>query len=320
MLNGATHRIHSLAISPDGKWVATGGGVFSEKGIVELILWDLTAEKMAHRLIGHTDLVAGMSFSPDSQFLMTASRDKTVRRWSVESGDLQHTITHTAPITSVVCSSDGRTLAAASGGGGITVGVPFDPRTRLQAELRILSTSDGHEIANLRSDFPSTVRLLAYSPDGGILTSSGPQGSLLLWNAKTHTPQAQLGHAKPIFCVGFAPDGRHLATAGFDSIVRIWDYRTKTLIHSLDTTSPAVDSVAFSPDGKTLASGNRDGTIRFWDPVTGQFRAKLEAHTDSLRAMVFSHDSRLLISAGMSDDKPELKIWEATLPSARETE
>lgn len=320
LLQGFTHRIHAMATSPDGKWLATAGGVFNKPGTVELILWDLVQGTVVHRLTGHNDWVVGLHFSAESEFLVTAGRDKTIRTWNVESGEMLRTITHANQISSFAYSSQGETLAVASGGGGIQVGQPFNPNARIEPQLQILNARNGEELANLKSDFPSAVRLLAFSPDGRFLSSSGPKSSLLVWNTAAQGQHHQLDHEKPIFCIDFAPDGEQLATGGLDSIVRIWNYRTAALVHSLDTTRPSVGSVTYSPDGQTLATANRDGTIQLWDPVTGDFRARFNGHADSLSTFAFSTDSRRLISAGMTESKPELKVWEGRFPESADDE
>jgi WD domain, G-beta repeat len=63
-----------VAISPDGQWMATsgGGGAF---------LWDFQTGTMLHRLEAHHRRVLALSFSADSQVLLTGGGDAVVRAW-----------------------------------------------------------------------------------------------------------------------------------------------------------------------------------------------------------------------------------------------
>ena len=74
-------KIYAAAISPNGKYVATGG---SDR-IVRI--WDVETGKLAQTLIGHTDAIYGLAFSADGKFLASGSADSTARIWFVNYDD-----------------------------------------------------------------------------------------------------------------------------------------------------------------------------------------------------------------------------------------
>lgn len=73
---GALQGIYTVAISPDGRWLATG----SYDGTARI--WNLTSENPAASSVvlgGHDDKIQSVGLSPDGRWLATGSFDLTVR-------------------------------------------------------------------------------------------------------------------------------------------------------------------------------------------------------------------------------------------------
>jgi WD40 repeat protein/serine/threonine protein kinase len=77
--------IHTLAVSPDGRRVLSGGKVTSGGKENAMQLWDReTGERLA-RFIGHTGNVTCVRFSPDGRWILSScSEDGTIRLWNSE--------------------------------------------------------------------------------------------------------------------------------------------------------------------------------------------------------------------------------------------
>src|SRR5262245_52866506 len=90
-----------VAISPDGRWMATsgGGGAF---------LWDFQSGVVVHRLEAHHRRVLALCFAADSQVLLTGGGDAVVRAWDVNSGTEIRSFTgHVGEITDLALAPDG---------------------------------------------------------------------------------------------------------------------------------------------------------------------------------------------------------------------
>jgi WD40 repeat protein len=70
-------RINEIAVSRDGKYIATAGADSTVR------IWDISGQ-LLNTLIGHTGEVLSVAFSPNSRQLMSASLDGTLRAWRVD--------------------------------------------------------------------------------------------------------------------------------------------------------------------------------------------------------------------------------------------
>jgi WD40 repeat protein len=108
-LRGYPEEVWSIAFSPDGRRLASGGHAGTIK------VWDTGSGQVVLSLKGHTSRVHGLAFSPDGKHLASGSGEGTVRIWDPETG--QQTLElrgHTGVILSVAWSPDGCRLASAA--------------------------------------------------------------------------------------------------------------------------------------------------------------------------------------------------------------
>src|SRR5690606_33028421 len=79
VLEGHTHRVRSVAWSPDGTQLASGSTDHTAR------VWDATSGQALRALEGHTGSVFSVAWSPDGTRLASGSYDGTVRVWGVSS-------------------------------------------------------------------------------------------------------------------------------------------------------------------------------------------------------------------------------------------
>jgi len=288
-LQGMTGGAWSLAFSPDGEHVASGGNDFTVK------IWDATTGQLIHSLTGHNHYVTDVAFSPDGKRLASTSTDGTVRIWDVTTGRAIHTLNgYSSSVWNPVFSSDGTWLAAGDCDGTVKF---WDSGTG--KELRTLSVPT------------KSVHGAALSPDGNRLASTGHDGIVTVWHAATGRVEHQLkGHTGIVWNAAFSPDGHRLASVGQDKTIRVWDPTTGQRVHTLTGHSSDIWSVAFSPDGSRLASGSVDQTVRVWDATSGQELCSFRGHTSEVYHVAFSPDGSRLASVGGDGT---VRIWSAAV-------
>jgi WD40 repeat protein/energy-coupling factor transporter ATP-binding protein EcfA2 len=290
-LNGHTSSVESVAFSPDGKTLASGGYDNT------IILWDVaTRLPIGQPLTGHTSSVQSVAFSPDGKTLAAGSWDSTLIMWDVATHQMigQPLIGHTARVVSVAFSPDGKTLASGS----------YD-------NTIILWNVITHQpIGQSLAGHTDWVNSVAFSPDGKTLASGSLDRTIILWDVSTRQiiSQPLTGHTNSVYSVAFSPDGKTLASGSSGTII-LWDLATRLPVGQPLTghTTSWVYSMAFSPDGKTLASGSLDRNITLWDVSTRQIIGQpLTGHASKVSSVAFSPDGKTLVSG--SDDKTII-LW-----------
>ncbi len=253
------------------------------------------SKKVAFKNLGtHARGVNAVALSPNGEWLATASTDKTIKVWNLQSGKPLHVLQgHNKEVWAVAMSPDGKTLA--SGGGDNTVKL-WD-----LASGGLLNTLEGHD---------GRVMAIAISPDGKLIASGSSDKTVRLWEAATGKTIASLpGHLGWVNAVAFHPKLPLLASASEDGTIDLWDSRSGKLLRSLNGYSLEVKSIAFTPDGQILASGNGDGSIILWDMRTGDQAQSLFGHSAPVESLAFSPDGQALVSGGGTLDH-KIKVWD----------
>jgi WD40 repeat protein len=299
-LSGHEDLVLSVAISPDGKIIASSGDCTkpcAEKNSI-INLWDITTGQEITTLKGHTQKVNVVAISPDGKSLISGSDDYTIKVWNLSSKKLIHTlISHDDAVHALAISADGKTLVSASDDKTIKVWN--------LAEGKLIHTFKGHSY---------WVRSVAMSPNGVTLASGSFDRTIKLWNIAKEKPIRTLTpNSQTVTSLAFSPDGKILASVSRDSDARrryrkikLWNIETGKEIPTLIGQDNNVTTIAFSPDGKILAGANRDRTIKLWDVSTGKEISTLQGETSTVTSLAFSGDGKTLVSGG-EDNK--IKVW-----------
>jgi eukaryotic-like serine/threonine-protein kinase len=298
--HGQNGAVLAVAISPDGKLLAAGGG----EGIIHI--WDISRGlETATIRIQPRRLVDAIAFTPDSRTLVSGAWYDVVRVWDVASGKLLRTFpTKTYRVRCLALSADGKLLATGEEEGGvqlwnfksgsaITEGIGSDkpgivaPRMdNGRPGLGVGFSQDGNVMAavfgwdseaggnvwigEMSNGIPrQKLRLpgsgtLALRPDGQML-AVGAGADIQIRDTATGQLRASLSGAVP----AYLPDGKTLATGGNDRMVRLWPLGTNNwdAVESkiIGSHFDYIVNLAVSPDGRFLASGANDGSVKVWD-------------------------------------------------------
>jgi WD40 repeat protein/serine/threonine protein kinase len=294
LLRGHTSPIRVLAISPDGKRLASGS-IFDENCAR---LWDVTTGKEIAALRGHRNTVVSVAFSPDGTRLATASLDQTARLWDGVTGREIATLRgHRGPVNHVVFRPDGRRLVTASADG----------------TLRLWDATAGEPLAVLYGHAGAAMTSV-FDPGGAALASASFDGTVRLWDMGLVERSGVLrGHTSYVYDVAFSPDGTRAASAAWDGTARLWDPTScLPILPPLPGGDlPMVGGVCFRPDGKQLVSAGADGFLRVWDAAAGKLLRKLRCPVSDWRlyARAAFDPTGTVLSAGGADGL--IRLWGA---------
>lgn len=314
--------VWSVAVSPDGKTIASG----SWDGTIQL--WHVSIDNARipiRTLAGHSGAVWSVAVSSDGKLLASGSADRTVKIWNLQTGKLWKTFKgHSAGVFSIAFSPDNTLVASGSFDKTIklwSINQGKSEKYQQYSHGHSFGHSHGHSFGHsfghsqlysqaypLQTLFGHTqeVQSVAFSPDGQNLASGSSDGTVKLWDVNTGKALQTLSdHTDSVWSVAIAPDGQTLASGSWDRTVKIWNLNTGEVQRTLRGHSKQVHSIAFSPDGRTLASGDLGGTIKLWSPRSGCQKGTLKGHSDSVE-ISFPADGKTMISGSFDDT---IKMW-----------
>jgi len=239
--------VTAVDVSPDGQYIAATWNDWSNERF-GTVIWDLNSTIEVCKLIGHAQSVNDVTFTPDNQFVISASSDKTIRQWDANTGEEVLCLRgHDADVNSVCVTPDGQTVLSAAGdywGGEL-----HDPT------MRLWSLDDGSQI-HVFEGHSGAVYDVATTPDAAIVASASRDDTIRIWDVNTGKELRTI-QGSSFNTVAIDSQGRFvLSGSGYtEGSVQLWDLATGKELHTFSCTTVAHD-VSFSPNGNLLISAH----------------------------------------------------------------
>ena len=198
-------RVNALAFSPDGKFLAIGGGEPSRGG--EIKIWDIQSGKLVREFPNiHSDTVLALEFSADGKFLASGAADKIARVTDLASGKVVKSFEgHTHHILGIAWSLDGRTLATAGA----------------DSVVKVWDVTTGDRKKNIEGYEKEVTSVRFVGASDQLITSSGDNKVRLVSidgkEVRTFPDVADFVQASAV-----TADGKTVVGGGQDGVLRVW--------------------------------------------------------------------------------------------------
>jgi WD40 repeat protein len=308
-------RGHDGPVQAAGFWRASPDAIVSAGYDGKVRFWRVGAyheeRPIPGRVLrGHLDAVMAARFSHDGQSIVTASPDRTAKKWSVADGAEQITFRegHAYLASKAFFFPDRQRLMTAAVDGAV----------------RIWSLDKGAELLKLEGTGYRSAAAL--SADGQWILTGSDQSipvtrvegrtfagqAAILWNASTGEKVHVLpGHKAPVTVVAFSADGE-VAFSGDDNGVGVlWERESGRQLSRLEFHLGAVVGAVFAPDGKSLFTASADRTVCEWDlsdphRVLAKTSLALQ-HPKAVTSLAMAGDGRRLLTGC---DDGQVRLWD----------
>ncbi len=282
--------LNSIDWSPQGDRLLSMGSIYNQ-------IWDLSTQPP--NLLGHLEGLKAAGWSPDGQYLATASLDGTARIWDAK-GDLVRILELGQAVEDLSWSPDSSQLAT----------------TSQEGEVRVWQVDSG---ASREMPRPDGYRFssLAWSPDGERIAATTSQRDLVgeIWNVETgeRTILDQGDLTCYLASPSWSPEGDRLVTGCVrrelkDTPARIWDADTGEELQQMESEDGNSLVVEWSPDGESIAVAYSEMLIHILDADTSQVITRFSGHSDIINDLRWSPNGQRIVSA---DGGGFARIWDA---------
>ncbi|KIK37921.1 hypothetical protein CY34DRAFT_809855 [Suillus luteus UH-Slu-Lm8-n1] len=235
--------VWKIAVSPDGRWVVSGGWNGS------ILVWEVATNKTDLKrepvsFKGHEILLRGLAFAPDSETFASASNDMTVCVWKRAARQMVLGPLRLDELpNSVSYSFSGRKLAAGT-----------------DKHIIVWDATNGEELFKIQK----RAYRIAFTPDSLRLVSSD-WNNIRISDATTGDIIKQFdAHTETCQSLAISPNGSKLATTSADKTMRFFDMTTLEPIGEPFEHPDVPSCVAFSEDSQLIATGCEDKLVRTW--------------------------------------------------------
>jgi len=229
---------------------------------------------------GHKSDVLDLSWS-DSQFLLSASMDKTVRLWHISMDECLRVFTHHDFVTSISFNP---------------VDDKFFVSGSLDEKLRIWNIPD-HNVADW-VDVHEMVTAVSYTPDGKRAVVGTFKGKCKFYRAENNkleyitqievrSTRGKNARGKKITGIQFLDgDSKRMLVSSNDSRIRLYDGYNLLCKYKGHKNKASQIRAFFSQNGDFIVSGSEDGALYVWStvhsllPVNNPIFARLKKEKD----------------------------------------
>lgn len=287
-----------ISLFQEDAFAISGGQILTSNNTIENVLrvWDLASGRVIQELTGHTGNINAIAVSSDHRRALSASVDRSVRVWNLDSGLGELVGQHNNAVTAVVWMPDDRTALSAGRDGQILM---WD--TQNLTRIGRFIPPDGTN---------PVIQAMTLSADGTTLYTAGAERRVRVWDIASGVQRFTIEiEDRGVQALAIHPDGGQVLVGTSGGRLVVYSTTDGSVINRFAGHPQSIQSVAFSPDGSTVLSTSFDGTLRVWDMETGfEIRryAMPEPSIEGIQTAVISTDAQIVLTA-LRDGR--MRLW-----------
>lgn len=245
-LRGHEHALRAVAASADGAVVVTGGEE------TRVMLWDGRSGRLHAVLSGPSDFVDALALSADARWLAAGDASGRLLVWDLAA----------RPLPAAAPAGTGGHAGANGALAGAPTGAGLGARWAAPATTPATTPAASHTGAHT-----GAIAALAFAGNTGLLASAGRDGQVLLWQvgpAGAQLLHRLTGQRGGVRSLAFNPTATLLAGAGDDGWLLVWDVATRSVRHTVQASTRAVNVVAFGAGQAVLIAGDAQDRVSAW--------------------------------------------------------
>ncbi len=297
-------------------------------GLFALMFCCLMAHSQEANLIlpeGHLEKIIQIGYSPDGNYLVSASDDNTIKVWDVRTGRLLHNLSdHTDDILKFVFIESGTKIRSLSRDKTVrtwnikTGELEFvssgskvvNTRAFINEKGTLVATTDMNDgIARiwdvtgkewvLKYELPlnaeSPLYLVCFSDNDKYVCTNYEEGKAAVWDLESGEKRFVTKNKGIIFTASFSNDNRKLITIISDTL-SVWNIETGKLSFEVKKNNGCISCAKYSNNDSIIITGSTRGELRIFEGATGKLIRKIPANIDEISDIAISSDSRFVYS------------------------
>jgi WD40 repeat protein len=309
--------IFGLAISPDGKTVATAA-VGATAADAKIKVWKLADGTLQKTINVGQSMVVNLSFANDGRKLTAVLFKKLDPQ-----GNIMHARAAAArkePFNISELSGWLETRSWTLADDQPPAITPFDP-AHITGTLGLVFTG----LFTQHEGIMMSVACIAGSADGKYLALAGSRGEtaaagfgkmiggrLLVWDVEKARVRAIWETEVPLLSAAFSADGKQVAMGQGDGVVAVRRLDSMGEPKLLRGHAGIVYTLAFNASGSVLVSGALDGQVIVWDVALGKEASRKRGHAKTVMRVEIAPDQRTAVSCGVDG---LVKVWDLDRPA-----
>lgn len=314
-------KVHDLKFSPDGHLFALASGRFiqiwrtpknsDERQFAPFVRYRVHA--------GHFSDITSLTWSKDSRFLISSSKDLTAKIWSINSEEKDLAATtfsgHRDNVIGSFFSKDQEKIYTIGKDGALfrweyTL-KPGEEEEENESEEDIDLSKYSWRITH--KDFfyanQAKVKCCTFHPDSNILCVGFSNGEFRLYELPHFTLIQQLSMGQnAVNSVSINSSGEWLAfgSSKLGQLI-VYEWQSESYILKQQGHFDTLNALCYSPDGSKVVTASDEGKIKIWDVASGFCLATFDEHAAAVNAVQFAKKGQVLFSASADGT---VKAWD----------